>query len=30
VQAGRIIVVGAEYDIARGKVHFFDGVENLL
>ncbi len=29
VLAGRIVVVGAEYDIARGKVHFFDGVENL-
>jgi carbonic anhydrase len=30
VLSGRVVVLGAEYDLARGKVHFFDGVENLL
>jgi carbonic anhydrase len=26
VQAGRVVVVGAEYEIESGAVHFFDGV----
>jgi carbonic anhydrase len=30
VLAGRVAVVGAEYDIATGSVEFFDGVENLI
>jgi len=30
VLAGRVVVVGAEYELATGKVHFFDGVQNLL
>lgn len=26
VQAGRVVVVGAEYELETGEVHFFDGV----
>jgi carbonic anhydrase len=26
VRAGRVVVVGAEYELATGRVHFFDGV----
>jgi carbonic anhydrase len=29
VLAGRVVVVGAEYDIATGKVEFFDGADGL-